>query len=218
MCGIFAATGESAVADVLVEGLRRLEYRGYDSAGIAVSSSTGIAVRKNVGAVGALASMLEMEPAEGRCGIAHTRWATHGEPSTRNSHPHCAPGIAIVHNGIVENHAELRNELNGRNARFVSETDSEVIPWLVREELERGETPWVALQKAAARLSGSFAIAMLSEEEPGEIFAIRKGSPLVTGLAEGKAFLSSDLNTLAGIARQAIALEDGDSARISPKG
>ena len=216
MCGIFAATGESAVAGVLVEGLRRLEYRGYDSAGIAISGKGGIAVRKNVGPVGALATMLESEPAYGECGIAHTRWATHGEPSARNSHPHCAPGIAIVHNGIVENHGELRKELAARNAQFVSETDSEVIPWLVREELMRGEKPWAALQKAAARLSGSFAIAMLSEDEPGEIFAIRKGSPLVTGFTDGKAFLSSDLNALAGIARHAIALEDGDSARITP--
>lgn len=216
MCGIFAATGEKAVAGILVEGLRRLEYRGYDSAGIAVSGVDGIAVRKDMGPVSTLATLVEDQPIAGECGIAHTRWATHGEPSTRNSHPHSAPGVTIVHNGIIENHDELRKELAGRKAEFLSETDSEVIPWLVREQMALGEKPWAALQKAAAKLSGSFAIAMLADEVPGEIFAIRKGSPLVTGFVQGKAYLSSDLNALAGIARLAIALEDGDSARITP--
>ncbi len=216
MCGIFAATGEKAVAGILVEGLRRLEYRGYDSAGIAVSGANGISVRKDVGPVSALAAMLEINPVQGECGIAHTRWATHGAPSSKNSHPHSAPGVSVVHNGIIENHNELRKELSASKAEFISETDSEVIPWLVHEELARGEKPWTALQKAAARMSGSFAIAMLTDELPGEIFTIRKGSPLVAGFAEGKAYLSSDLNALAGIARHAIALEDGDSARITP--
>ena len=217
MCGIFAATGETNVAATLVEGLRRLEYRGYDSAGIAVAGAGGISVRKDLGNVARLAAVVEAEPAEGACGIAHTRWATHGAPSATNSHPHCAPGVAIVHNGIVENHAELRDQLQKRGARLVSETDSEVIPWMVSEEIASGETPWNALQKTSGRLHGSHAVAMVSDAAPGEIFAVRKGSPLIAGFAQGKTFLSSDLNALAGIASHAVALEDGDSARLTPE-
>ncbi len=216
MCGIFAATGETEVAATLVEGLRRLEYRGYDSAGIAVSGADGIVVRKDMGNVACLTELVGSEPAEGTCGIAHTRWATHGAPSAGNSHPHCAPGVAVVHNGIVENHAELRTMLQLTGARFVSETDSEVIPWMVSQAIAAGDEPWEALQKTSRALHGSHAVAMVVDDAPGEIFAIRKGSPLIAGFAEGRAYLSSDLNALAGIATHAVALEDGDTARLTP--
>lgn len=216
MCGIFAATGEDNVAATLLEGLRRLEYRGYDSAGIAVSDGSHLSVRKDAGPVAALQKKVEAEPVAGRTGIAHTRWATHGAPAAVNSHPHLAPGLAIVHNGIVENHGELRNELAARDARFLSQTDTEVIPWLVREEMERAGDPWKALVNATRRLDGSYAVAMLSERSPNEIFAARKGSPLMIGLAPGRSYLSSDLNAMAGFATEAVALEDGDTARLTP--
>ena len=218
MCGIFAIAGDREAAPVLVEGLKRLEYRGYDSAGLAVTGGAGIAVRKEAGNVSLLERLLQSEPAAGGTGIAHTRWATHGAPAKANSHPHVAPGVAVVHNGIVENHGALRNDLARDGARFVSETDTEVIPWLVRMAMDRGAAPWTALNEAASMLEGSYAVAMLAESAPGEIFAVRKGSPLMAGVGEGRTFLSSDLNALAGLATCAIALEDGDTARLTADG
>ncbi|MFP1633363.1 glutamine--fructose-6-phosphate transaminase (isomerizing) [Zhengella sp. ZM62] len=215
MCGIFAVTGDESAAPTLLQGLKRLEYRGYDSAGLAIRDDAGLAVRKEAGNVTSLEALLAVEPATGSSGIAHTRWATHGAPARANSHPHQAPGVAVVHNGIVENHADLRQDLSRQGARFVSETDSEVIPWLVRNAMDRGAPPWVALNEAAGRLEGSYAIAMMAEAAPGEIFAARKGSPIVAGVGHGRTYLSSDLNALAGFASHAIALEDGDTARLT---
>lgn len=218
MCGIFAVAGASDVATTLVEGLKRLEYRGYDSAGLAVAGKAGITVRKEAGNVSLLDAALGREPAPGATGIAHTRWATHGAPAKVNSHPHLAPGVAVVHNGIIENHSALRTDLTRGGARFLSETDTEVVPWLIRNAMDNGSSPWAALTEATGRLEGSYAIAMLSEDAPGEIFAARKGSPLVAGIGAGRTFLSSDLNALAGLATGAVALEDGDTARLTPEG
>ena len=218
MCGIFAVAGDEDAAPTLLEGLKRLEYRGYDSAGLAVREGNGIAVRKEAGNVASLETLLAKMPANGSSGIAHTRWATHGAPARVNSHPHQAPGIAVVHNGIVENHAALRQDLSRQGARFVSETDSEVIPWLVRDAMDRGAPPRVALTEAAGRLEGAYAIAMMAEAAPGEVFAARRGSPIVAGIGNRRTFLSSDINALAGLATHAIALEDGDTARLTPEG
>ncbi|MEZ5808319.1 MAG: glutamine--fructose-6-phosphate transaminase (isomerizing) [Zhengella sp.] len=218
MCGIFAVAGDEDAAPTLLEGLKRLEYRGYDSAGLAVREGNGIAVRKEAGNVTSLETLLAKMPANGSSGIAHTRWATHGAPARVNSHPHQAPGIAVVHNGIVENHAALRQDLSRQGARFVSETDSEVIPWLVRDAMDRGAPPRVALTEAAGRLEGAYAIAMMAEAAPGEVFAARRGSPIVAGIGNRRTFLSSDINALAGLATHAIALEDGDTARLTPEG
>lgn len=215
MCGIFAVAGTADAAPLLMEGLTRLEYRGYDSAGLAVQQESEIVVRKEAGKVSSLQGLLASDPVSGVTGIAHTRWATHGAPATVNSHPHVADGIAIVHNGIVENHAALRAELAARGARFVSQTDTEVIPWLVRMAMDNGAHPFKALNQAVARLEGSYAIAMMARETPGEIYATRSGSPLVAGLGNGCTCLSSDLNAMAGLADRAVALEDGDSARIA---
>ena len=216
MCGIFAVTGDTDAAATLVAGLKRLEYRGYDSAGLAVHGPEGISIRKEAGNVSALEALVGRLPVPGATGIAHTRWATHGAPARANSHPHAAPGVAIVHNGIVENHAELREELSARGARFLSETDTEVIPWLVSNALERGADPWTALNEATARLEGSYAVAMMADGAEGEIFAARRGSPIVAGIGEGRTYLSSDLNALSGLARHAVALEDGDTAHLTP--
>ena len=215
MCGIFAAAGHKPVAGVLLEGLRRLEYRGYDSAGIATIDDYSIECIKVEGNVSTLGVALDSYSPFGNTGIAHTRWATHGAPSVANSHPHVAPGVAVVHNGIIENHAALRKELQKRGCTFVSETDTEVIPWLLSCELANGTAPQEALIKATNMLEGSFATAFVTNRAPGEIFAARKGSPMIAALGHDGGFLSSDLNALAGYAKEGMALEEGDTVRLS---
>ncbi len=216
MCGIFAANAAEPVAGILIEGLRRLEYRGYDSAGIAASDGGEISLAKAEGNVAQLAREVESSGINGTTGIAHTRWATHGAPTAVNAHPHRAPGIAVVHNGIVENHAALRSALQKDGAVFASETDTEVIPWLVAREMEKGASPLQALKDSAGKLEGSFAAAMLSASSPHQVFAARRGSPLMAALGPKGSFLSSDLNALAGLATEAVALDDGDVAVLTP--
>ena len=218
MCGIFAQVATEPVAETLIKGLKRLEYRGYDSAGIATLEQGGIARVCAVGKVDALENVVRSAPPRGRIGIAHTRWATHGVPSERNAHPHIAPGLAVVHNGIIENHRDLRQSLADQGAQFKSETDSEVIPWLMAKHMQAGATPADAMRKAGEEMHGAFAIAAIAECEPDTLRAYRRGSPLAVGLGENGAVLASDPNALAGLAREAIILEDGDSAELTRGG
>lgn len=215
MCGIFAAAGNQPVAGILLEGLRRLEYRGYDSAGIATLDGTDIECVKVEGNVAGLGGAIEQVKPNGRTGIAHTRWATHGIPSVANSHPHRAPNVAVVHNGIIENHAELRRELQGKGCAFVSQTDTEVIPWMLSQELANGIAPHDALLRTTQKLEGSYATAFVTDHAPGEIFAARKGSPMIAALGKDGGYLSSDLNALAGYASEGMALEEGDTVRLT---
>ncbi|MYF03435.1 MAG: glutamine--fructose-6-phosphate aminotransferase, partial [Gammaproteobacteria bacterium] len=182
MCGIVGATGAAAVQATLLEGLSRLEYRGYDSAGIAIQdTSNGTFNRvRVVGKVQQLVDQLEQNPLSGSAGIAHTRWATHGKPSERNSHPHMLDGrLTLVHNGIIENFSELRADITARGGRFESDTDSEVIVHLVAEFIHGGMNLAEAVRRAMSKLEGAFAIGLMSSAEPGQIVAAKRGCPLV---------------------------------------
>ncbi|MCS6987332.1 MAG: glutamine--fructose-6-phosphate transaminase (isomerizing) [Sphingomonadaceae bacterium] len=210
MCGIVAILGRGDVAPRLVEGLRRLEYRGYDSAGLCTLSNGRLLRRRAEGKLKNLETLLAAEPLPGAAGIAHTRWATHGRPSERNAHPHLGRGVAVVHNGIIENFRELRAELEGEGVVFESETDTEVVGHLVARELARGAAPEAAVAAALPRLHGAFALALLFEADPDLLVGARQGAPLTVGLGEGEVFLGSDALALAGWAEWVIHLEDGD--------
>lgn len=214
MCGIFGAVASAPVADTLVEGLRRLEYRGYDSAGVATIENGGLRRLCAVGRVGSLAERVATEHPAGNIGIAHTRWATHGKPSERNSHPHMAPGVAVVHNGIVENHRALRSELSAAGCALRSDTDTEVIPWLVARNMAAGNSVENALRTTDRTLEGSYAVAALHERDPDTLYGLRRGSPLVAAIGPQGGYLASDANALAGLATQAACLEDGDLAEV----
>ncbi len=218
MCGIFGAVEDAPVADLLVEGLNRLEYRGYDSAGLVTIDEGAINRVCAVGKVDELRQRLEKKRPSGNIGIAHTRWATHGAPSEENSHPHIAPGVAVVHNGIVENHAELRSALKSNGCAFTSETDSEVIPWLLARSLLSGATPARAMHELSDQLEGAYAIGVLTQQEPGVIHARRSGSPLVVATGPKGGYIASDTTALAGFAKDALLLADGDRAEIRRDG
>jgi len=217
MCGIVAAASSGRdIVPVLVEGLRRLEYRGYDSAGVAVL--TGAPARlervRSAGRVAQLAEQVAKQSVAGHTGIAHTRWATHGVPSERNAHPHVSGGLAVVHNGIIENHQALRARLVAAGFTFSSDTDTEVIAHLVASL--RGTKPdlFAAIVAAVAELDGAFAIAIVSQDDPGCVVLARKGAPLLIGLGEGENFAASDVSALLQVTRRVIYLEDGDCAQI----
>lgn len=169
MCGIVAAVADRNVVSVLLEGLRRLEYRGYDSAGLALIGQGGLQCLRAVGRVSELAAQAEQSAASGETGIAHTRWATHGVPSERNAHPHVSGGLAVVHNGIIENHEPLRTRLRAEGYEFVSETDTEVVAHLIASELKKHDDFFAAARAAIAQLRGAFALAILHKSEPGRI-------------------------------------------------
>jgi glucosamine--fructose-6-phosphate aminotransferase (isomerizing) len=217
MCGIIGYVGRREAAPLLLEGLRRLEYRGYDSAGVATLEGPRLTVRKKAGRVAGLAAHLAGQPAAGRLGIGHTRWATHGGPSDRNAHPHVAGSgdgqVAVVHNGIIENYADLRRSLEAEGAVFVSDTDTEVIAHLIALHLEDDLAEAVA--RALPRLQGTYGLAVVSPRQPGVIVAARLGGPLVVGVGEGEHFLASDPVALAGLARKAVFLDDGQVAVIT---
>jgi len=220
MCGIVAAVAASAsVVDFLLDGLARLEYRGYDSAGIAVVNHSGVLVRKRgTGRVAALADQVRGSGLSGRVGIAHTRWATHGAPSETNAHPHVVGTVALVHNGIIENAASLKNQLIEAGAQFSSETDTEVIVHLVAQGRQRGLSLWEAVRQALVQLHGAFAIAVIDSQSPDEVIVARRGSPLVLGLGEGANYAASDVAALVTRTRAVIYLQDGDTARLTPSG
>ena len=215
MCGIFAAVSDRPVAYILVEGLKRLEYRGYDSAGVATLDALGLKRVCAVGKVTELESRVDAEELPGCIGIAHTRWATHGSPNEANSHPHMAGGVAVVHNGIVENHAELRRRLKREGCNFLSETDSEVIPWLISRAVAGGAGAARAVRSLGDELEGSYAVAVLTDGDADVLHAKRHGSsPLVAALGPRGGYLSSDISALAGLADEAIVLNDGDQVEL----
>ena len=218
MCGIVGYTGHRPVKSILIEGLARLEYRGYDSAGIAVEQDGALEVVHCKGKVSGLARLVEPLGLAGTCGIGHTRWATHGRPSEANAHPHtsCDGRVAVVHNGIIENFAELREELEGRGHAFTSQTDTEVIAHLVEEGLAESRDLLQAVREATERLIGAYAIAVTSDREPGTIVAARKDSPLVVGLAKDGAYVASDIIAVIDGTRDVAVLSDGEMAKLTP--
>jgi len=216
MCGIVGAVAGRDVVPVLIEGLRRLEYRGYDSAGVAVLNGTGSIKRlRTVGKVRKLEDALEADPTHGPLGIAHTRWATHGVPSERNAHPHISKdGIAIVHNGIIENHDELRDELKRAGYEFSSETDTEVIAHRIHFHLKVTGDLFKAVRATVAELEGAYALAVISKDDPDRIVLARQGCPVVVGLGEGENFVASDVAALLPVTRRFVFLEEGDVGEI----
>jgi glutamine---fructose-6-phosphate transaminase (isomerizing) len=219
MCGIVAATTHRDVTEILVAGLRTLEYRGYDSAGIALQSNGAIERLRTQGKVRDLEALLEATPLAGDCGIAHTRWATHGVPNTVNAHPHLSgASIALVHNGIIENHEELRAELQAAGYVFESDTDTEVMVHLVHQLTTAGKDLFAAVRETVKRLRGAFAIAVLRAEEPGVIVGARSGSPLVLGIGFNEHYLASDIHPLLSVTNRFVYLEEGDVVRLDTKG
>ena len=220
MCGIVAAAARREVSEILLEGLRRLEYRGYDSAGMAlVDNDRTLRLHKRQGKVSELEKAQQAQPYSGNTGIAHTRWATHGKPSETNAHPHASgERIALVHNGIIENHAELRAELVDAGYEMSSDTDTEVIVHLLHQQLQSGMSLFQALQHIVERLEGAYALAILDAENPGRVVGARKGSPLVVGVGIGENFLASDQMALRQVTDRFIYLEEGDLVEITPSG
>ena len=217
MCGIVGAISHRNITSILLEGLRRLEYRGYDSAGVAVLDDAGELLRvRRPGKIRELEAALKETPAKGRMGIAHTRWATHGVPSERNAHPHlCREAVAVVHNGIIENYEELRIALEAKGYEFESETDTETIVHLIHDFLEMGETLLEAVRHTCDKLQGAYAIGVISTGNPGQLIAARHGSPLVIGLGEGENFIASDIFALVGETQRFIFMDDGDIAELT---
>jgi glutamine---fructose-6-phosphate transaminase (isomerizing) len=220
MCGIVGAIAERNIVPILMEGLRRLEYRGYDSAGIAVlSSAGGLTRRRAVGKVRALEEAVEQQPTRGNLGIAHTRWATHGAPSERNAHPHVShDGLAIVHNGIIENHAELRTQLTQLGYAFTSETDTEVIAHRIHYHLRAVKDLFQAVRATVAELQGAYALAVVSEHDPDRLIVAREGCPVVLGLGVEENFVASDVAALLPVTRRFVFLEEGDVAEVQRNG
>ncbi|MDG6858737.1 glutamine--fructose-6-phosphate transaminase (isomerizing) [Glaesserella parasuis] len=216
MCGIVGAVAQRDVAEILVDGLHRLEYRGYDSAGVAVlGNDHNLQIVRRVGKVKFLDEALEANPLLGGTGIAHTRWATHGEPSEVNAHPHRSGKIAVVHNGIIENYEELRAELQQRGYVFQSQTDTEVIAHLVEWEFRTTPNLLDAVRKAVKQLRGAYGTVVMNQDEPEHLVVARSGSPLVIGLGVGENFLASDPLALLSVTRRFIYLEEGDVAEIT---
>ena len=216
MCGIVGAVADHDIVPILIDGLRRLEYRGYDSAGVAVLNGTGTIKRmRTVGKVRKLEDALKSDPAHGKLGIAHTRWATHGVPSERNAHPHISrDGIAIVHNGIIENHEELRDELLRQGYEFASETDTEVIAHRIHHHLKITGDLFKAVRATAAELEGAYALAVMSQNDPDRIVLAREGCPVVIGLGKHENYVASDVAALLPVTRSFVILEEGDVAEI----
>ena len=217
MCGIVGAVALRNITPVLVEGLKRLEYRGYDSSGVAVLDSAGDLIRvRRKGKIRELEAGLRETPANGLVGIAHTRWATHGVPSERNAHPHlCRESVAVVHNGIIENHEALRVKLESKGYEFESETDTETIVHQIHEFLEAGLPLREAVRQTCDLLEGAYAIGVISTGSPGRLITARQGSPLVIGLGEGENFIASDIFALVGETQRFVFLEDGDLGELT---
>ncbi|MAZ66792.1 MAG: glutamine--fructose-6-phosphate transaminase (isomerizing), partial [Kangiellaceae bacterium] len=216
MCGIVGAVAQRDVAEILLMGLQRLEYRGYDSAGLAVADGEQLHRLRRLGKVEELASALEHQPVSGGTGIAHTRWATHGAPSEANAHPHVSHDrFAVVHNGIIENHQALRERLEQSGYTFSSETDTEVIVHLIHQHVQGGESLFVAVRQVVPLLEGAYGMVVLDKTCPDELIVARSGSPLVVGKGVGEHFIASDQLALLPVTRQFLFLEEGDVARVT---
>ncbi|TIX51610.1 glutamine--fructose-6-phosphate transaminase (isomerizing) [Alteraurantiacibacter aquimixticola] len=218
MCGIIGIVGKEAVAARLVDSLKRMEYRGYDSAGICVIEDGELVRRRAEGKLSNLVAELASNPADGMVGIAHTRWATHGAPTTQNAHPHATDKVAVVHNGIIENFAPLRAELQARGRVFQSQTDTEVVAHLVSELIEAGKSPEEAVGEVLPQLRGAFALAIAFRDHPGLLVGARLGSPLVVGIGEGETYLGSDALALAALTQKIAYLDEGDWVVIDKDG
>jgi glucosamine--fructose-6-phosphate aminotransferase (isomerizing) len=218
LCGIVGILGREAVAGQLVDALKRLEYRGYDSAGVATLEHGALTRRRAEGKLRNLETRLNSDPLNGTIGIGHTRWATHGKPTENNAHPHATEKLAVVHNGIIENFRELREELEKKGAAFRSDTDTEVVAHLVTNEMQSGKSPADAVKAALPRLRGAFALAFLFSGEEDLLIGARKGSPLAVGYGDGEMFLGSDAIALAPFTDTISYLEDGDWAAVTRKG
>jgi glucosamine--fructose-6-phosphate aminotransferase (isomerizing) len=210
MCGIIGYMGPQEAMPIILDGLKRLEYRGYDSAGMAVIGDHGLAIRRSLGKLKELENLLLQDPLSGQVGIGHTRWATHGRPSETNAHPHRVGDIAVVHNGIIENYLELKEELIKAGHRFSSETDTEIVSHLIVKHLEAGASYLEAVQRTIKEIKGSYALAIINAQEPRMLVAARKESPLILGVGEGEYFLASDIPAILPYTRRVIFLEDHD--------
>lgn len=218
MCGIVGYLGHGEAAPIILDGLRRLEYRGYDSAGIATLHNGKISVARAEGKLINLEKRLQQNPLIGQRGIGHTRWATHGRPSEINAHPHKAGSIIVVHNGIIENYLELREQLKGQGHQFSSETDTEIIAHLIEEHTKKGSSFEQAVRQALTEVRGAYAIAVLCENEPDCLIAAKQGSPLVVGRGDGEFFVASDIPAMLAHTRQMVFLEDGELVIFTPEG
>jgi glucosamine--fructose-6-phosphate aminotransferase (isomerizing) len=218
MCGIIGIVGKSSVSDRLVDGLKRMEYRGYDSAGVCTVFDGQLIRRRAEGKLANLVNVLKTDDAAGNIGIAHTRWATHGAPTTSNAHPHATGEVALVHNGIIENFKQLRDELTARGRTFESETDTEVVAHLVSEQVEAGHAPADAVKAVLPRLRGAFALAIAFRQFPDFLIGARLGSPLVVGYGDGETYLGSDALALAPLTQQIAYLEEGDWVIVTRDG
>ena len=218
MCGIIGIVGKEPVADRLVDGLRRMEYRGYDSAGVCTLDDGALIRRRAEGKLNNLVAELVHQPAPGEIGIAHTRWATHGAPTAQNAHPHATEQVALVHNGIIENYKELRAELRDAGRTLESDTDSEVVAHLVSRLVEQGSTPQDAVASVLPRLRGAFALAIAFRDHPDLLIGARRGSPLVVGFADGETYIGSDALALAPLTQQISYLEEGDWVVVTRDG
>jgi glutamine---fructose-6-phosphate transaminase (isomerizing) len=219
MCGIVGYIGPKQATPLLIEGLKRLEYRGYDSAGVAVYDGESIETRRAAGKIAKLEGALAADPVTGKVGIAHTRWATHGPPTERNAHPHLSTdeSVAVVHNGIIENANVLRAQLKELGHAFRSDTDTEVLSHLIQEALNGG-TLEDAVIAALRKVEGTFGIAVVCSKDPQKIVAARKGSPLLLGVGDGEYFLASDASAILAHTREVVYLDDGDLAVLTPDG
>ncbi len=215
MCGIFAAINGSSVTHSEIEGLRALAYRGYDSAGIAIIGANGLERRRASGKIDNLVAHLGDNPLAGPIGIGHTRWATHGKPTEDNAHPHMTDRVAVVHNGIIENYAELRTEMEEQGFAFSSETDSEVIPILLTHYMNAGQMPAEAMRTVSGRLQGAFAVVAIFNDDPDHLYAARQNSPLVVGASVNGGYLSSDANAFGNQVQRICHMQNGDVAMIS---
>ncbi len=218
MCGIVGYIGKKDAVSILLDSLKRLEYRGYDSAGIAYRNGKGIEIFKTKGKIEELQQILPDPLPATRIGIGHTRWATHGAPSTENSHPHCAGGVAVVHNGIIENFRTLKAQLLSEGCEFSSDTDTEVIPHMIARNLKLGTPLKAAIAETLSQLRGAFALGIMSETHPSTLFAVRKGSPLVIGVGEEEFFFASDIPALLPYSQEYVFLEDGQMCTLTPTG
>src|SRR6267154_36654 len=218
MCGIVGYVGPRDVVSVLIEGLARLEYRGYDSAGVAVLNGAGVETRKLAGRIAGLRELLTRKPLHGRCGIGHTRWATHGAPTERNAHPHtdCTGKLALVHNGIIENADVLRKRLEEDGHRFVTATDTETLVHLIEES--PGATLEARLIASLDHVEGTYGIAVVSETDPGKIVVARRGSPVLLGVGDGEFLVASDARAVLAHTRSVVYLNDGDVAVVTRAG